>query len=180
MPLLPVLAAALVGFTLSSAGLLWGAAFAAFNAFTHPRVFFTTRGAKPKSHAAALVTVAAAFIAGVALLPDRANWLIFLVPPVASSFIAFQRAAKHTATERLYTGELRERILAEQPVCRVCREDKPSLLAVDHLQPFSKFGNTSYENAQVLCQTHNSQKGAKSNFMWRLKRTLTFATIRGK
>ena len=130
LPLLPILAATLIGFALSSAGLLWGAAFATFNAFTHPRVFFTTRGAKPRSHAASLVTVAAAFIAGVALLPDRANWLIFLVPPVASSFIAFQRAAKHAATERLYTGELRERILAEQGGCIVCGSQDS--LALDH------------------------------------------------
>lgn len=78
---------------------------------------------------------------------------------------------KRAASERFYTGQLRQDILKRDKYRCVnpkCRSKKD--LQIDHIKPFSQGGKTTYENGQTLCKTCNTSKGAKSQLQWKLSR----------
>lgn len=51
------------------------------------------------------------------------------------------------------------RLLEKFPLCLVCGTTES--LTVDHVVPLALGGKHEFENLQVLCLKHNSQKGAK-------------------
>ena len=42
-----------------------------------------------------------------------------------------------------------------------CTETAYSKLEMDHIKPWSKGGRTEVSNAQLLCKSHNTSKGAR-------------------
>lgn len=81
------------------------------------------------------------------------------------------------ASKRKYiSGKLRKLIWEKhKSICQICgcktrlfrnsgtffSDSKPC--AIDHIKPFSKGGECTEDNFQLLCETCNSQKGAKYN-----------------
>lgn len=142
------------------------------------RLYSTTRAAQPKRQIRPLIAVAGvvAFSLWSEVAVEAAVW--FTGSTIGASASSYAAWRGHYRSKRLFTGALRDEILAEFPECDICGTDQA--LAVDHALAWSRGGLTEKSNAQVLCQSHNSQKGARSNVGWRVKRILTLARLRGK
>ena len=69
--------------------------------------------------------------------------------------------------QRFFTGALREGIELRDRVCQHPGCDLPGVWCeADHVNPFSKGGSTSIDNAQLLCGFHNRQKGDRYLTPW--------------
>jgi len=68
------------------------------------------------------------------------------------------------ATKRAFTVEQR-RIIWNTEEKRHCAKCKEALtwdnFTIDHVKAYSKGGKTSLEQAQIMCRSCNSRKGAK-------------------
>ena len=68
--------------------------------------------------------------------------------------------------------QIAKHLEAHGSVCRTCDEQVPtSDLTLDHIFPWAKGGLTSRFNAEVMCRSCNSSKGANAG---------VFAYVRGR
>lgn len=66
--------------------------------------------------------------------------------------------------------KIRARKLAEEPLCRICKEVRGIIVAadsVDHIVPRAKGGTDAWENLQSTCLTDNNAKGDRDNWEYR-------------
>lgn len=63
---------------------------------------------------------------------------------------------------------IRRTMIEAQPCCVVCGASDS--LHIDHIHPRKNGGTDSLDNLQVLCQTCNTSKGAKSMAEWQAYR----------
>ncbi len=101
----------------------------------------------------------------------KAHWLAF--PEKYTQYRANRRARKHNALGGGITATDIARLSKSQKYkCAYCKKVKP--LTLDHIKPLALGGEHDVSNAQMVCKSCNSSKGAKDPFAFANSRGLLF------
>lgn len=99
------------------------------------------------------------------IVNDISSWDIQTHKTFIDAFVS----GKRLCPQRNFSKEVKDILYRRSPRCQhidengiQCQESDYSKLEVDHIIPWSQGGQTSIDNAQLLCKYHNTQKGNRN------------------